>query len=118
GVIVEFGDEGFFQFKDWKILASHWGKTSNAQRLTSNAHLRKKTLIRFVDLVAGDDERDLLDGIVFAQKFRRRLDCDPRGVGDRIAIRAAADRRKRDRPHVIGDRDLQRISIAIREYLW
>ena len=67
--------------------------------------------------VAGNDEGDLFDGIVFAQKCRCRIDRDFGGGGDRIAICATTDRWKCNRPEFVGHGELQRISITIRESL-
>src|SRR5437764_11658485 len=78
--------------------------TPNVQRPTSNS---EKPLIRFVDLVAGNDEGDLFDGIVFAQKCRCRIDRDFGGGGDRIAICATTDRWKCNRPEFVGHGELQ-----------
>lgn len=75
----------------------------------------QEPLVSGVNVVVGYDERDLGDRIVFAQKLGGRVDGDPGGIGDRVAVHAAADRRKGDRAEVVLRTQLEGVSIAARE---
>src|SRR3954464_2538218 len=89
------------------------GKTSNAERPTSNVELGgEKALVGGFDFVAGNDEGDFGNRVVFAEEFARGLDGDLGGVGDRVAVGAAADGGERDGADVILDGDTQRVAVA------
>jgi len=66
-----------------------------------------------VNVFDPNNEHHLPDLIVNGEEIPRRFERNLRGFLDRITVRAATDRRKRNRSDFIFQRKLQRIAIAI-----
>src|SRR3954463_1241231 len=101
-----------------KSLRGMKGKTSNAQRPTSNVELGgEKTLVGGFNFGGRNDEGDGGDRIAFVQEFVGDFDGDRGGVGDPVAGGAATDGGEGDRPHSVLEGDTKGVAVTIRERL-
>src|SRR5882724_361188 len=69
--------------------------------------------IRLVNIFAPENEDRVVNFVVVCEEFSHCFYGNLRGFLDRVAVRAATDRRKRYRPDSVFHRDLQRVAITI-----
>ena len=90
-----------------RSLRNEEGLHRTARRFT------ERRLIGGQDRLVEADEDDLLQPRSAGQVLPHRTDRERSGRGDRIPVHPAADRRKRDRPHAVLNRDSrQRVPVA------
>lgn len=77
----------------------------------------QKTLINAHVLFAPENKDHFVDLVLSRQEISRSIQGDLRRFSNWVAIRAATDRGKRDRPDPVFNRQLQRIPITIRQCL-